>query len=66
MLGRDLVRRHWLIKNSFVEYTQMNDAVPTKLASATFSEHEYIKLDDINRTTAEINQLAVASVCEGL
>ena len=66
MLGRDLVSRHWLIKNSFVECSQIDDGIPTQLASAIFSEHEYAEMYGENKSTAEINELSQVNDCEGL
>ena len=66
--------RHWLITNSFVECSQINDGVTRKLESAMllprsksrFSENEYAEPDDKNRSTAGMNELAVVNDCEGL
>ena len=66
--------RHWLITNSIVECSQINDGVTRKLESAMLlpllksriSENEYAEPDDNNRSTAGINELAVAKDCQGL
>ena len=74
MIGRDLVSRHWLITNSLVECSQVNDGVTRKLASfmllsrskSRFLEHEYAELDDSNRLTAVMNEHAGVNDYEGL